>query len=1137
MAGKPPIGSVVAGYRLISVLGEGATGVVYLAEKQGAPERIAVKLLDPELARDQRFRQRFMRESQLAASLTHRHVVPIVDFGEADGELYLAMRYIEGSDLRERLAADGALEPERALAILAQVANALDEAHSRGLVHRDVKPANILLERAGAEERAYLGDFGLAKHASSVSSLTGDHAFVGTLSYVAPEQIKGDEIDGRADQYALGCVLYECLTDAPPFERESELAVVYAHLNERIPRPTDARPELPGGLDDVIRTATAKSPGDRFASCSELVDAARAALAGKRLRRRRRRMLSGVAVLALLGAAAVAIVALAGGADKSSAPELPRLAVGGPGVALVDPDGHRVAARVPLAGRPDQIVFRGRSAWALLADEQRLVRVDTASHRQVDNVQLPFAPGGVAAAGSSVYVTEKGGPGVVRIAAAGGKLSGRWTVDTRGPGVSDPTGIAAGAGSVWLARGPEVVRVDARTGRIQHRFPLPVTATLLTFADGALWAASSENGLVEKIDPVTDQIAARATLHGWISALAVAGGSVWASVTPDNVVFRLNEDDASVDQTVPTSAGPESLSAAPDAIWVAASSGRALDQIDTRSGAREALALTGAPYLASFHDGLLWTVAEPAPPALAPASKGLQVRVAVHDSGLELDPAFGPFPTTSQLLYSTCAKLMNYPDAAGAAGGKLVPDAAAALPAISPDGRTYTFRIRSGIRFSPPSTEVLSARTFQHTIERSLSPKAGPIQAGLHAVGDVVGARAFNSGRAGHVSGIVAQGNRLSITLTHPAGDLPSRLAMPMFCAVPSNTPPPGSVRELIPSAGPYYVRSQTAAETVLDRNPNYRGARPRRPARIVYVTGIPTARAVALTGRGQVDVVTWDYDALGPLAPGGSLARRFGTDPAAAKRDGSARYHVAAAPGVDMLAFNTKRPLFKDPRLRRAVNYAIDRKALAAVFDEAPTDRYVPPAVPMPRTPPVYPLLRRDLATAKRLMPGARRRAANLYFCGEPPNLRIAQLVRSNLRPLGIDVSIIQSLGCLRGPDPKAKQADIVLITRANAELDPAPFLDSTVGRTFAFGPNLGPVTYDDRAVKARLDQTRALRQEARLAGYARLQDELLRGSAPYAAYGSFVAPEFFSDRIGCRLIQGAYHVLDLGAVCLRRS
>jgi ABC-type transport system substrate-binding protein len=338
-----------------------------------------------------------------------------------------------------------------------------------------------------------------------------------------------------------------------------------------------------------------------------------------------------------------------------------------------------------------------------------------------------------------------------------------------------------------------------------------------------------------------------------------------------------------------------------------------------------------------------------------------------------------------------------------------------------------------------------------------------------------------------------------------------------------------------IASAGPYYIRSQTAAETVLDRNPNYRGTRPRRPARIIYLTGMPTARAVALAGAGEVDLVTWDFDLLGPLAPGGTLDQRFGNDPTAAKRDGSPRYHAGATPGVDMLAFNTRRPLFKDPRLRRAVSYAIDRRALAGIYHEAPTDRLVPPAVPMPRGAPVYPLSP-DLAAAKRLMPDARRRDASVYTCGEPVNVRIAQRVRTNLRPLGIDVSIIQSLGCLHGPDPKARQADILLFTRANAELDPAPFMDATVGLTNAFGGG-GPVTYDDPAFHAQLDAARRLRGDARLAEYARLEDELLRGDAPYAPFGAFTEPEFLSARVGCRVVQGAYEKIDLGALCLRRG
>jgi ABC-type transport system substrate-binding protein len=323
----------------------------------------------------------------------------------------------------------------------------------------------------------------------------------------------------------------------------------------------------------------------------------------------------------------------------------------------------------------------------------------------------------------------------------------------------------------------------------------------------------------------------------------------------------------------------------------------------------------------------------------------------------------------------------------------------------------------------------------------------------------------------------------------------------------------------------------------VLDRNPNYRGSRPRRPARIVYLTGLQTARAVALAGAGQVDLVTWDYDTQGPLAPGGALDRRFGDDPVAARRDGSPRYRQVAAPGVDMVAFNTRRPLFRDARVRRAVSYALDRRKLAAIFDEAPTDRYVPPAVPGTERTPVYPLAGPDLAAARRLMPAGGPRRASVYFCGDPANLRIAETIRSNLKPLGIDVSIVQSFGCLRGYDPKAGRSDMLLITRATAELDPQPFLESTIGRTFPFGPVLGPVTYRDPKVAARLDAIRRLSGPERLAAYRQLEDDLLRGPAPYAAYGAFVGAEYMSNRVGGRLVQGAYHVIDLGALCLRRG
>src|SRR6185437_467493 len=306
-------GTVVAGFRVGSPIGEGATGTVYLAE-DGSGQRVALKLLSPELARDERFRQRFLRESSVAATLEHPHIVPTFASGEEDAFLYLAMQYVEGSDLREVLRAEGRIEPQRALHLISQVARALDAAHAAGLVHRDVKPGNILVADDSEREHAYVCDFGLARHVSSVSSLTGERGFVGTIDYVPPEQIEGGTIDGRADVYSLGCVLYECLAGARPFDRESELSVVFAHLNEPPPRLSDLRPELPEAFDGVFTTALAKSPEDRFSSCDELAAAARAALQGKtfvrRRVRRRRLLLAGSALFAAAGAVIAGILVI-----------------------------------------------------------------------------------------------------------------------------------------------------------------------------------------------------------------------------------------------------------------------------------------------------------------------------------------------------------------------------------------------------------------------------------------------------------------------------------------------------------------------------------------------------------------------------------------------------------------------------------------------------------------------------------------------------------------------------------------------------------------------------------------------------------------------------------------------------------
>ena len=270
------VGTELAGYRIESLLGWGGMSVVYLAEDTRLKRRVALKLLSPALAEDESFRDRFLRESELAASIDHPNIVPIYEAGTADGHLFIAMRYVEGRDLRELLQR-GPLEPGEAIGILAQLASALDAAHARALVHRDVKPSNVLLDRGArpdGSDHVYLADFGITKRTSEEAAATEDGHLLGTIDYVAPEQIAGEATDGRADVYSLGCVLYECLVGQPPFRRDSELAVVFAHLEAEPPAPSAIRPELPVALDAVIARALAKDPEQRQPSCRELARAA-----------------------------------------------------------------------------------------------------------------------------------------------------------------------------------------------------------------------------------------------------------------------------------------------------------------------------------------------------------------------------------------------------------------------------------------------------------------------------------------------------------------------------------------------------------------------------------------------------------------------------------------------------------------------------------------------------------------------------------------------------------------------------------------------------------------------------------------------------------------------------------------------
>jgi CheY-like chemotaxis protein len=269
------IGSTIAGYRLESRIGRGGMGVVYRAHHINLERRAAVKIIAPDLAESSGFRERFSREARIAAGLQHPNIVTVYDAGEVDGTLYLAMQLVDGADLAAMLRAEGRLRPYRAIDVCRQIAAALDAAHAQGLIHRDVKPANVLIEG----RIAYLTDFGLTKRLEGTHApLTRAGDVVGTIHYVAPEQIEGGTVSARTDVYSLGCLLYHCLTGQVPFARDTDVGVIYAHLSEDPPRPSRVRADLPEGLDAVIAKGLDKSPERRFPSCGDLMAAARAAV-------------------------------------------------------------------------------------------------------------------------------------------------------------------------------------------------------------------------------------------------------------------------------------------------------------------------------------------------------------------------------------------------------------------------------------------------------------------------------------------------------------------------------------------------------------------------------------------------------------------------------------------------------------------------------------------------------------------------------------------------------------------------------------------------------------------------------------------------------------------------------------------
>ncbi len=271
-------GSVFGDFEIEGLVAHGGMGIVYKARQRQLGRLTALKIIAPHLALDEGFRERFRREAQMAAAIDHPNILPIYDAGEIDGQPYLAMRYVEGTDLRNVIDKESPLDPERVVGIMSQVASALDAAHARGLIHRDVKPGNILIDQSQAgREIVYLTDFGLTRGRTD-TRFTQTGTWVGTVDYMAPEQFESRQADYRVDQYSLACMMYETFAGTRPFERDSDVQVMFAHIRDEPPAVSAGRPEIPPAVDDALRKGMAKTPEERFGSCSELVDHARFAL-------------------------------------------------------------------------------------------------------------------------------------------------------------------------------------------------------------------------------------------------------------------------------------------------------------------------------------------------------------------------------------------------------------------------------------------------------------------------------------------------------------------------------------------------------------------------------------------------------------------------------------------------------------------------------------------------------------------------------------------------------------------------------------------------------------------------------------------------------------------------------------------
>jgi DNA-binding beta-propeller fold protein YncE len=583
------IGSTFAGHRIDAIAGRGGMGVVYRATQLALDRTIALKVVAPVLVDDPLVRDRFVREARSAASLEHPHVIPIHYAGEEAGVGYIAMRHVDGDDLRQLVRHEGPIAPHRAARLIAQVAAALDAAHAAGLVHRDVKPANVLL---GPDDHVYLTDFGLTKCLAEASAATHTGGWIGTLDYVAPEQIRGERVDARTDVYALGCLLYFLLAGRVPFTGEGHERKLWAHLTEPAP-PLDGLP----AFDRVIARATAKRPADRYQSAGDLGRAALAAAQGAPLDVGEHSVAVGEAAAAGEDDTTVATPPLDSLTPPGERGRRPNLAMAA--VALVLAGGGALAIAL-VGGDPSRPPPK---ASASSAPQPTVSRID------VRTVRLEHQANAIALAGGHVWLASFGTPELLAFDPL--RAAPVASTDPVGGGVID----IAGRGDVlWVAQGPAaaITPLDARSGallrptvKLAHQ-PVAVAADPRGAWVG-LRGATPGVGLLVRVDRAAGQITRTYEVRGGVERVETFDGAVWVATSTSHRLLRLNAGTGRVERSIRLAAGGVGdLEAGGGYLWATLSGQGRLARVDPRTGGVRLVDVGRLPWGMAYTGGTVY---------------------------------------------------------------------------------------------------------------------------------------------------------------------------------------------------------------------------------------------------------------------------------------------------------------------------------------------------------------------------------------------------------------------------------------------------------------------------------------------------------------------------------------------------